>query len=74
MQTAEQIVDQALAIGTRRSSEYWAGMLDVLRFRLQGRPVCCPYGEGTAQFYAYFSGNARGHVLANDYRPHWIVQ
>lgn len=63
MRTPEQIVEQALALGSRRSAEYRSGALDVLRFRLEGRRICCPFREGTAQFDAYFAGNDRGHVL-----------
>jgi len=62
MRTPEQIVDSALAVGNRRSSEYRRGMLDVLRFRLEGLRIECPYQEGTAQLDAYFAGNARGHA------------
>jgi hypothetical protein len=59
----EQIVDATLACGNKRSAEYRRGMLDVLRFRLQGVRIECPYREGTAQFDAYFSGNDRGHAV-----------
>jgi len=60
---ADQIVDGVLAIGTRRSAEYRRGMLDVLRFRLDGERIQCPYREGTPQFDAYFAGNDRGHAV-----------
>ncbi len=62
MHTPDQIVDGALAVGNRRSPEYRRGMLDVLRFRLEGLRIECPYKDGTAQFDAYFAGNARGHA------------
>lgn len=74
MQTPEQIVAQALSAGGQRSAEYRQGMLDVLCFLLQGRPIGCPYAEGSAQFDAYFAGNAHGHVLARDYRGYWRAQ
>lgn len=74
MKTPEQIADQALAHGNRRSPEYRRGLLDVLRYRLQGQRICCPYGEGTAQFDAYFAGNSRGHELARDHRDRWVTQ
>jgi hypothetical protein len=61
--TPDEIVDQVLARGTRRSTEYRRGMLDVLRFRLERQPIQCPYREGTPQFDAYFAGNDRGHVV-----------
>lgn len=60
---ADQIVDGVLAIGTKRSAEYRRGMLDVLRFRLEGEGIQCPYREGTPQFDAYFAGNDRGHAV-----------
>jgi len=63
MNAADQIVDGVLAIGTRRSAEYRRGMLDVLRFRLDGTSIQCPYREGTSQFDAYFAGNDRGHTV-----------
>lgn len=59
--TPEQIADAALVIGNRRSAEYRCGMLDVLRYRLEGVPIRCPYQEGSVQFDAYFAGNDRGH-------------
>lgn len=63
MDSPEQIADQVLARGTRRSIEYRQGMLDVLRFRLLRQPIQCPYREGTPQFDAYFAGNDRGHAV-----------
>lgn len=60
---ADQIVDGVLAFGTKRSAEYRRGMLDVLRFRLDGERLQCPYREGTPQFDAYFAGNDRGHAV-----------
>lgn len=59
----DEIVDQVLAHGTKRSAEYRRGMLDVLRFRLEHQPIQCPYREGTSQFDAYFAGNDRGHAV-----------
>lgn len=58
---AEQIVDDVLSHGDRRSPEYRRGMLDVLRFRLEGVRIAVPYRLGTAQADAYFAGNERGH-------------
>ena len=63
MNTPEQIVDKALSVGDRRSAEYRRGMLDVLRYRLEGAPILCPFSEGSAQFDAYFAGNDRGHCV-----------
>lgn len=56
----ECITDAALERGDKRSAEYRAGLLSVLKFKLQGIRIECPYRAGTAQFDAYFSGNDRG--------------
>jgi len=56
----ECIADAALAHGDKRSREYRAGLVDVLKFKLQGEAIRCPYRAGTAQFDAYFAGNDRG--------------
>lgn len=65
--TPESIAAAALATGTARSAEYRAGLLDVLKFKLRGEPIHCPHRPGTAQFDAYFAGNARGFAV---YRAH----
>lgn len=57
----EAIADKVLAHGDKRSSEYRLGLIDVLRFRLHGKRIQCPYAAGTPQFDAYFAGNDRGH-------------
>ncbi len=57
----EAIADKVLAHGDKRSQEYRLGMIDVLRFRLHGKRIHCPYTAGTPQFDAYFAGNDRGH-------------
>lgn len=57
----EVIADEVLAHGDKRSSEYRLGLIDVLRFRLHGKRIHCPYAAGTSQFDAYFAGNDRGH-------------
>lgn len=57
----EAIADKVLAHGDKRSSEYRLGLIDVLRFRLHGKRIHCPYAAGTSQFDAYFAGNDRGH-------------
>lgn len=59
-QCPDCIADAALAHGDPRSREYRAGLLDVLKFKLQGDRIECPYRAGTAQFDAYFAGNDRG--------------
>lgn len=67
MGTAEKFIEAArMDGGTKRSAEYWRGALDVIRYRLFGAPIQCPYSEGTVQFDAYFAGNDRGHVLWRD--------
>lgn len=58
--TPESIAAAALATGTPRSAEYRAGLLDVLKFKLRGERIRCPYREGTASFDAYFAGNRHG--------------
>jgi hypothetical protein len=65
--TPESITAAALATGTPRSAEYRAGLLDVLKFKLQGEPIQCPHRAGTAQFDAYFAGNRHGFDV---YRAH----
>lgn len=72
MATTKEIVNAALEHGDKRSAEYRRGMLDVLRFRLEGIRITCPYKAGTAQFDAYFSGNSRGHELARPLRESWV--
>lgn len=63
MTTIAQLVDAALVAGTPCSREYRQGAEDVLRLKLGGQPIRCPFQPGTAQFDAYFSGNARGHAI-----------
>lgn len=63
MKTPEQIVADAKQAGNRRSAEYWRGALDVLRYRIHGERIACPYQEGSTQFDAYFAGADRGHAL-----------
>lgn len=63
MSTPEQIVDTELSFGNRRSAEYRRGMIDVLRYHLEGARIQCPYPEGSVQFDAYFAGNDRGHLV-----------
>lgn len=62
--TPEAIVDADLAHGMEaRSTEYRAGMIDVLMFRMRRVQIQCPHKPGTAAFDAYFAGNERGHRL-----------
>lgn len=65
--TPESITAATLATGTKRSAEYRAGLLDVLKFKMRGERIECPYRPGTAQFDAYFAGNTRGFAV---YRAH----
>lgn len=65
--TPESIAAAALAIGTKCSAEYRAGLLDVLKFKMRGERIHCPYQAGTASFDAYFAGNRRGFDV---YRAH----
>lgn len=63
MRTPEQMVDTALAHGDRRSPEYRAGMIAIIRYRMEGRKTPCPHSEGTCQADAFLSGCNRGHDL-----------
>lgn len=63
MTTIAQMIDAALQHGTPCSREYRQGAEDVLRLKFGGQPIRCPFPPGTAQFDAYFAGNARGHVI-----------
>jgi hypothetical protein len=65
--TPESIAAAALATGTARSAEYLAGLLDVLKLKLRGERIHCPYQAGTASFDAYFAGNRHGFDV---YRAH----
>ncbi len=65
--TPETITAAALASGTPRSAEYRAGLLAVLKFKMHGERIHCPYQAGTASFDAYFSGNRHGFDV---YRAH----
>ena len=65
--TPESITAAALATGNARSAEYRAGMLAVLKFKMRGERIHCPYKAGSAQFDAYFAGNAHGFDV---YRAH----
>lgn len=59
-QYPEYLADHVLAHGDKRSREYRTGLVDVLKFKLHGVSIQCPYRAGTAQFDAYFAGNDRG--------------
>ena len=61
--TPETIADAALRHGDKRSAEYRLGLIGVLKFKMRGEPVRCPYPEGTAQFDAYYAGTDRGHMV-----------
>jgi hypothetical protein len=69
--TPESITSAALATGDARSAEYRAGLLAVLKFKMRGERIHCPYKAGTAQFDAYFAGNAHGFDV---YRAHLAQQ
>ena len=61
--TLEELVDHELSQSTPRSAEYRLGMLDALRFRLNGFRTTDRYEAGTAHFDAYFAGQERGFSL-----------
>jgi hypothetical protein len=56
-------VDAELHPGDARSAVYRQGIINVLRFRIQGVKIPCSYRLETVEADAYFSGNERGHVL-----------
>jgi hypothetical protein len=60
----EAFANEALAHGNPRSQPYRLGVLDALRFRVEG--VRIPphrYAPGTAESDAYHAGIDRGHSL-----------
>lgn len=60
--TAEQVFTQRFDCGSPRSTEYKAGFLAALRYRLGGvRMPRLPYPMGTAQADAWFAGVDEGH-------------
>lgn len=65
MSEAKKLFDKAFSVARdKRSLEYKAGVLDVLRFRFdETDSVKCPYSPGTAQSDAYFSGTIEGHRI-----------
>ena len=65
--TPETIAAAALATGTKRSAEYRAGLLALLKSKLRGDRPPCPYSEGTASFDAYFAGNRDGFDVYRAY-------
>jgi hypothetical protein len=70
MTTAEQLFVQAFQRPRDpRSPEYRAGVLAALRLRLgESAHLVCPYGLGTAQADAWFSGTDEGHALGRAHR------
>ena len=62
--TAAQLFDSAFShTRTKRSEEYKAGVLALLRRRIDGVPVQCPYSEGTASFDAFYAGIEEGWAI-----------
>jgi hypothetical protein len=70
MSTADQLLAQAFQQPRDpRSPEYRADVLAALRLRLgDSAHVVCPYGLGTAQADAWFSGTDEGHALGRAHR------
>jgi len=55
--TAQQLFDREFSRPrTKRSQEFKAGVLSLLRRRIHGIATQCPYTEATAAFDAFFSG------------------
>jgi hypothetical protein len=52
---------------TPRSPEYKAGVLALLKHKLEGAaPPKCPYQVGTAQADAWFSGTEEGNAILRE--------
>jgi hypothetical protein len=59
--TSEQIVEEILKGGDRRSEPYRFGMIAVMNFKRERKPMPpVPYAVGTAEADAYFAGVDRG--------------
>jgi len=59
--TAQQLFDREFSRPrTKRSEEFKAGVLALLRRRIHGIVTQCPYTEGTVAFDAFFSGIEEG--------------
>jgi hypothetical protein len=71
MSKADELFREAFSVPRdRRSEEYKAGVLDMLRFRLGEASTVAGsyrYELGTAQADAYFSGCDEGHRRAREY-------
>jgi hypothetical protein len=67
--SVEEMVDAELAPGGPRSSEYRLGMVDVLRYRLEGTRIPKRFELGTVQADAYYAGNERGHAYWRSLAP-----
>lgn len=64
MKTALEIFNAAFhPVRDPRSDEYKAGVLAVLRFRIDGQKIPHPYAMGTAQADAFYAGTDEGHRL-----------
>lgn len=65
MPTAEQAFKDAFKVPRDpRSDEYKAGVVAVLRYRLDAQPMTrCPHPLGTAAADAWFSGVDEGHSI-----------
>lgn len=62
--SADQLFTQAFA-GPRdpRSTEYRAGVMAALRYRVDGIAITRPYAAGTAQDDAFDAGQVEGHAI-----------
>jgi hypothetical protein len=59
--TAQQLFDREFSRPrTKRSAEFKAGVLALLRRLMEGIEIACPYTEGTAAFDAFYSGIEEG--------------
>ncbi|MCW0398746.1 hypothetical protein NG829_08350 [Xanthomonas sacchari] len=60
----EEVLVAAFAVPrTPRSNAYKAGVLSVLKLRMNGQAIKHPYECGTAEADAYYAGQHEGHSL-----------
>lgn len=64
MAKAQEIFDKAFQPGRPpRSAAYRAGVLSLLKLKLDKAPLGCPHAPGSAEFDAFYAGVSEGHDL-----------
>ena len=62
--TLTELLASAFAPGrNKRSTAYVLGAADSLQFKLSGKPMACPFQEGSAEFDAFFAGVIEGRAI-----------